>query len=79
VSGETSSAPQGKTRRSRVVPQALTIPKTEPKPYTLVNNGGSPRPKRQELKFPPPPSSPPSHKLSEGISSFLNAINITNK
>jgi hypothetical protein len=76
VSGETGSSPRGKTQRSRVAPQTLTIPKTESKPYTLVNTRGSPKPKQQEFKFPPPP--PPIHKPSEGISSFLNVINIIN-
>lgn len=74
VSGETGSAPRGKTQRSRVAPQTLTIPKTESKPYTLVNNRGSPKSKHQEFKFPPPPI----HKPSEGISSLLNVINIIN-
>jgi hypothetical protein len=76
VSGETHSAPRGKTQRSRVAPQPLTNPKTELKPYTLLNSGGSPKPKGQEFKFPPP--SPPIHRPSEGILSFLDMIIINN-
>ncbi|GFG28471.1 hypothetical protein Cfor_11366, partial [Coptotermes formosanus] len=70
VSGETGSAPRGKTQRSRVAPQTLTIPKTEPKPYTLVNTRGSPKPKQQEFKFPPLPT--PIHKPSEALGRKLN-------
>jgi len=76
VSGETVPASQGKTQRSRVAPQTLTIPKTEPKQYTLVNSRESPKPKQQEFKFPPLP--PPIHTPSEGISSLFNLIIITN-
>ncbi|PSN37703.1 hypothetical protein C0J52_16905, partial [Blattella germanica] len=53
----------GKIQRSRVAPLPLSTHKTEPKPYTLVNSGGSPRTKRQEFKFPYPP---PTEKPSEG-------------
>jgi len=77
VLGETGSDPRGKTQRSRVAPQTLTIPKTESKPYTLVNSRGSPKPKQQEFKFPPLP--PPIHTPSEGISSLFNIIIITNR
>ncbi|XP_023718260.2 spastin isoform X3 [Cryptotermes secundus] len=70
VSRETCPAPRGKTQRSRVAPQPLNTPKTETKPYTLLNNKGSPRPKQQEFKLPPPP--PPTHRPSEALGRKLN-------
>ncbi|XP_069688719.1 spastin isoform X2 [Periplaneta americana] len=71
VSGETGSASRGRPQRSRVAPQPLTTTRTEPKPYTLVNSGGSPRTKHQEFKFPLPPP-PNTHKPSEALGRKLN-------
>lgn len=68
VSRETGPASWGRTQRTRIAPQSFSTLKTEPKPYTMLNNRLNPGPKQEEFKLPLPPA--PTHTPSEGISSF---------